>query len=84
MKKNMPKTITLRLSDKAYRAFRGYAEADNRSISNMIETAALRHLEECSFASAAEMDEIRSDKRLMARIHAGSRDARLRRGRFVD
>ena len=83
MKKNIYKTITLRLPGSVYEAFHGYAEADNRPISNLIETAALRHLEECSLASPVEMEDLLSDQRLLSRIKAGSKAARLRRGRFV-
>ena len=79
----MPKTITLRLSDRVYEAFAEYAAADNRAISNCIETAALKHLEECALASEAEMAEIRSDSRLVSRLRAGSRAAKRKHGRFV-
>ncbi len=79
----MPKTITLRLSDQVYKAFLGYAQADNRPISNLITTAALRHLEECSLSSPSEMEDILSDKRLVARLKAGSKAAHLKRGRFA-
>ena len=42
----MPKTITMRLDDEAYRVFRTCADRDNRSLSNFIETAALRFIHE--------------------------------------
>lgn len=80
----MPKTITLRVSDRVYDAFRGYAEADNRPISNLIETAALRHLEECSLATREEMAEILGNRRLVARLKAAAREAKRKRGRYVD
>jgi len=80
----MPKTITLRLSDADYELFRSRADADNRSIANLISTAAKRRLkDEVVYASPAEMREILSDRKLMADIRAGHRDARKRRGRFV-
>ena len=41
----MPKTVTLRLDDATYAFFRDCAQADNRTLSNMIETAAKRQLE---------------------------------------
>lgn len=80
----MPKTITLRLDDSAYRLFQAFALADHRTISNLIETAALRHLEECLFADEREMQSIRQDKRLMSSLKRGSADAKAKRGRFVD
>jgi hypothetical protein len=79
----MPKTITLRLSDRTYGIFRSCAEADNRTIANFIETAAMRHLAEESLTDPSETREILSDRVLLADLHAGHRDARKRRGRFV-
>lgn len=34
----MPRTITLRLSDQAYKAVKHYADADNRSMNSWIES----------------------------------------------
>ena len=79
----MAKTLTLRLDDAAYETFLRAAEAERRSISNLIETAALRHLQESSFADDAEMAEILSRPELIKRLKAGSRDAHRRQGRFV-
>lgn len=78
------KTITLRLDDLTYKLFLQFALADNRPISNMIETAAKKHLEECFFVSETEMHSIREDKSLLARLKKGSQAARTRAGRFVD
>ena len=79
----MPKTITLRLADRVYESFRGYAEADNRPISTLIETAALKHLEECSLVSPSEMSSILADRDLVSRLKTGSDAARRKKGRFV-
>lgn len=79
----MPKTLTLRLEDETYRAFVRAARAERRSLANLIETAALRHLEQESFVDDAEMAEILSRPELIKRLKAGSRDARSRRGRFA-
>ena len=79
----MPKTITLRLADRVYEAFSNYAEADNRPISNLIETAALKHLEECSLVSTSEMSSILADRDLVSRLKTGSQAARRKKGRFV-
>jgi hypothetical protein len=75
--------VTLRLEDRVYEEFRRAAEAENRSISNLIETAALNHLREQQFVEDAEMAEILGNERLVARVRAGSEQARTRRGRFV-
>jgi hypothetical protein len=79
----MAKTLTLRLDDVTYETFLRAAEAERRSISNLIETAALRQLRESSFADDAEMAEILSRPELVKRLKAGSRDAHKRQGRFV-
>jgi len=78
----MSKTITLRLSEETYRIFSDYAAADNRPISNLIETAAKKHLQECSFTSLDEMSGIHADRALVSRMKAGSTAARKRQGRF--
>jgi len=79
----MPKTVTLRLSDRDYELFRSVAAADNRAISNLIETAAKQHLVEASLMSAAEEREILSDAKLMKSIQSGRKQQDKRRGRFV-
>ena len=68
----MPKTVTLRLDDATYAFFRDCAHADNRTLSNMIETAAKRHLESAYVGPEEQR-----------RIRAGARDAKARRGRMI-
>ena len=80
----MSKTVTLRLKEDVYKIFTEAARAENRSISNFIETAALTKLREEQFIDDAEMAEILSDKNLVARIVQGSKEATERKGRFVD
>ena len=79
----MPRTVTIRLPDKAYEVVRAAAEADRRSIANLIETATLRHLEEQSFMEPAESGEVLSDRRLLRRLKAGHAQAAARKGRLV-
>lgn len=79
----MAKTLTMRLDEDAYETFQRAAKAERRSISNLIQVAALRHLREANFADDAEMAEILSRQELLKRLKAGSRDARKRKGRFV-
>jgi hypothetical protein len=79
----MTKTLTMRLDDKTYETFVRAAKAERRSLANLVETAALRHLEESSFVDDVEMAEILSRPELIKRLKAGSRDARKRKGRFV-
>ncbi len=79
----MPKTITMRLDDDAYRLFQTYADRDNRSLSNFIETAALRFIRETETLEAYEMAEIQGNAALNASLKRGLRDAKGKRGSFV-
>lgn len=80
----MSKTVTLRLKEEVYQIFIEAARAENRSISNFIETAALTKVREQQFIDDAEMAEILSDENLLARIVQGAKEAAERKGRFVD
>ena len=80
----MPKTITIRLKDDIYKLFAEAAQADNRTISNLIETAALNKVREQQFVDDAEMAEIVSDNNLLARIRQGSKEAAHRKGQFIE
>ena len=80
----MPKTVTLRLEEKVYEAFVEAAQAENRPLSNLIETAALAKIREQQFADDVEMAEIRANQELIKRIKKGSQEARGRKGRFVE
>jgi len=80
----MPKTVTLRLSDETYTTFLEAAKAENRSLSNLIETAALSKVREQQFADDVEVAEIMANEELMKRIKKGSQEARLRKGSFVE
>ena len=79
----MSKTVTLRLDDEVYRRFRALAARDNRPLSNFIETAALRFVEEHEYVDEFEMAEIRNNASLNRSIKSGLRDAKAGRGRFV-
>ena len=79
----MAKTVTLRLKDSVYLRLRTLAERDNRSLSNFIETATLRYLEQEEYAEEFEMLEIRQNAALKESIERGSADAAEKRGRFV-
>ncbi len=79
----MPKTLTVRMDDATYRLVTEAAQADNRSVSNFIETAARQKAIAEIFVSEAEMAEIRSDRQLVSRLKRGHRAAAARRGRLV-
>jgi len=80
----MPKTVTLRLNDDVYSAFLEAARAENRPLSNLIETAALSRIRELQFVDDAEMSEILTNENLLKRLKKGARDAKTGKGRFID
>ncbi len=80
----MSKTVTLRLKDDVYNALREAALAENRPLSNLIETAAMSKIREQHFVDDTEMAEILADRNLIKRIKQGSREARLHKGRFIE
>ena len=80
----MSKTVTIRLKDEVYDALLEAALAENRPLSNLIETAAMSRIREQQFVDDSEMAEINSDESLVKRIRRGSQEARLRKGRFVE
>ena len=79
----MAKTITLRLDEKAYQRFKRMASHDNRPISNFIETAATRFVEERELVDEFEMSEINNNLGLNRSIKSGLDDVKFKRGRFV-
>jgi len=79
----MSTTVTLRLDEKVYRKFRGMAENDNRPLSNFIETAVLRFVEDLECVDEFEMMEIKDNASLNQSIKRGLKDAKARRGRFA-
>ena len=80
----MTKTVTLRLEEQVYKVFVEAAKAENRPLSNLIETAALSRIREQQFVDDAEMSEIMANENLLKRLKKGARDAAMVKGRFVD
>jgi len=79
----MSKTITLRLSDENYKVYKKLAERDNRPISNFIQTAVQRFVEDDLFADEYEMEEIRNNKELNKSIKRGLSDMKSKKGKLV-
>ncbi|MCP5468426.1 MAG: CopG family transcriptional regulator [Deltaproteobacteria bacterium] len=79
----MSKTVTLRLKEEIYERFRTLAERENRHLSNLIETLALRSLENEQFVDEFEMEEIRNNVDLNKSLKRGVKDAQSGRGRFI-
>ena len=80
----MAKTLTLRLDDDDYRLFADAAAAENRSMANLIQTAARNQIRERQFADDYEMAEILTNESLLRRLKRGSADARAGRGRMIE
>jgi len=80
----MAKTVTLRLEEEVYKVFVEAAKAENRPLSNLIETAALSRIREQQFVDDAEMSEIMANENLLKRLKKGIRDAAVGKGRFID
>ncbi len=80
----MPKTVTLRLNDKIYTMFKKIAEDDNRKLSNFIETSVLRYIENIQYIDEYEMAEIKNNESLKQSIERGFKDAKKKKGRFVE
>ena len=79
----MSKTVTLRMDEGVYNRFHDLAQQDNRPLSNFIQTAALRFVEEHERVDEFEMAEIRGNASLNNSIKRGIRDAKAKRGRFA-
>lgn len=79
----MTKTITLRLNEERYLRFRQLAEEDNRPLSNFIETAVLRYIENQGYVDEFEMSEIRTNKELNDSLLRGLKDAESGKGKFA-
>ncbi len=80
----MSKTVTLRLSEEEYILYAKAAEAVKRPISNLINFLAQQKLEEDLFVGHIEMDEILGNSSLVNALKQGSKDARQKKGDFVD
>jgi predicted transcriptional regulator len=79
----MSKTVTLRLDEAVYGKLRSWAQRDNRPLSNFIETATLRFIEEHEVVDEFEMAEIEGNDALNKSIKRGLKDIKAGRGRFV-
>ena len=79
----MSKTVTIRLDEDKYELFKKFAEMDNRAISNFIETATYRYIEQISYADEFEMSEINSNEDLQKSLQRGRDDVKNNRRRSV-
>ncbi len=80
----MSKSVTLRLNDDLYHLLSTLAGSENRTLSNFIQTAVLRQIEQEQFADEFEMAEIRGNQELNSSLKRALKDAEAKRGRFVE
>ena len=80
----MSKTVTLRLNENIYELFRAMAKSDNRTLSNFIETSALRYIEEYEYVDDYEMEEIRENQQLNRGLKRAIKDMKAKKGKFVE
>jgi len=76
----MSKTVTLRIDDQVYQMIKLAAEGQRRNLSNFIEFATLQYLSSTAYVDDTEMNEILSDKQLVARLKNGLDD--MKRGDY--
>ncbi len=79
----MSKTVTIRLNDDIYNWIKQHAQNDNRPLSNYIETATLRYIEDVDYVDDFEMANILNDSQLLKSLKKGSSDVKAKKGRFV-
>jgi predicted DNA-binding protein len=77
------KVVTLRLDDEVYNTFKTMADQENRPLSNFIETAAMRYINEIGFVDEFEMAEINSNTALKDSMKRGIKDYKKRSGRII-
>ena len=70
----MPKTITIRIDENTYDVFKKAADGERRTISNFIEYATLAYLTNEIYVTDEEMNEILTNKNLVAGLHTGLKD----------
>ena len=70
----MAKTITMRVDDDTYNLIKAAADGDRRTISNFIEYATIAFLNEESFVSENEMDEILNNENLLKSFKQGDKE----------
>jgi uncharacterized protein (DUF1778 family) len=76
----MAKTITIRIDDGTYQRIRSAAESEKRTISNFMEYATMSYLENSSFISNEEMNQIVQNQGLMNRLQQSVAD--IKRGNY--
>ena len=79
----MSKTLTIRVDEQTYVMLKNHALAQNRSLSNFIETTVKEHIQESEFLDKEEMSDILTNKKLVERLRRGSHDAEKKKGKLI-
>lgn len=80
----MSKIVTVRLDEDVYQTIKSAAQADKRTISNLIEFATVSYLESSSFVSDEEMQAILADKNLIRNLQDSLKDIEEGNYRIVE
>jgi predicted CopG family antitoxin len=79
----MSKSVTIKLDDETYRKFSEIAMEEHRSLSNLIETFALKKLDEELFTDTFETAEILSNTSLLGKLKKGHRQTTQKKGQMI-
>ncbi|MBK8399101.1 MAG: CopG family transcriptional regulator [Leptospiraceae bacterium] len=79
----MTKVITMRIDESLLKQFMSFAKLENRSLSNFIETATKKYINEIELTDDLETKEILGNKTLLKKIASGRLDAKTKKGKFV-
>jgi len=79
----MSKVITLRLSDEEYQKISCAAQGEHRPISNFITARVMKDIAESYFVDSIEMNQIKSDKKLMLKLSRGHHEAKKLKGKLI-
>ena len=80
----MRKTITIRVDDDTYTRIKTAAQSEKRTISNFMEYATLAYLENSSFVTEEEMQQILEDHELIDRLSESVADIKKGNYRTVE
>ena len=80
----MSKTVSVRLDEDIYQTIKSAAQAEKRTISNLIEFATVSYLESSSFVSDEEMQEILENKNLIRNLQDSLKDIEEGKYRIVE
>jgi hypothetical protein len=80
----MSKIVTLRLSEEEYKQILISAKNEDRPISNFITHVVINNIVESRYVDPIEMAQIKSDENLLKRLEVGHKEAKGRKGKFVE